>query len=299
MKIPENPNRLLSRQLKKTFPDGELTNEGMNKFIELVNEVYYSHDEDRLIYQRAEQISNRELEKTNEELQIKNDFLDTFNHGMAHDVKNHTSNIIGLVNMLKKYSEKQNIDMIKQINQQLEMSANQLTSIVQGFLYLSRSESKIDNQFTIIKKDELIEFINLEIQFLTKGKNVTINYNFNLNDLFFSRHILKIIFVNLISNSIKYSKPNKECIINVSLTHDFNNLELKVEDNGIGIDMKHAQKKLYNLFNQPESSENKGFGVGLFLIKKITDRNNGTINFNSELNVGTQVAIKFPLEINK
>lgn len=45
----------------------------------------------------AEKIANTELEKTNEELQSKNDFLDTFNHGMAHDIKNHTSNIIGLV----------------------------------------------------------------------------------------------------------------------------------------------------------------------------------------------------------
>jgi signal transduction histidine kinase len=296
IKTPANANRLLTRQLKKFFADGNCTIDTFNQFIESVSDAYHASEEERALYKRAEQISSAELEKTNVALQIKNDFLDTFNHGMAHDIKNHTSNIIGLINMLKKYTAKQNMEMVHEINDQLELSANQMTSIVQGFLYLSRSEVKVDNQYIVISKEALINVINLETKFLGLGKNVTINYEFNLNELFFSRHILKIIFVNLISNSIKYSKPDVDPIIKATLSHDQNNITLSVSDNGIGIDMEHAEKKLYNLFEQAENNSHKGFGVGLFLIKKIADRNKGQIKVESTLGIGTTVTVQFPTQ---
>lgn len=292
---PHNSNRLLSRQLKKAFPDKECTMDQFHYFIEMVNKTYQDYEAERMLYSRAEAIANNELEKINEELQQKNDFLDTFNHGMAHDIKNHTSNIIGLINMLKKYTDKKNLDMIQQISERLDTSANQLTSIVQGFLYLSRAESKIDNQYKIIEKQELIDLVTLETQFLTKGKSVSIKYDFNLHELYYSRHVLKIILVNLISNSIKYSQPNKPCVVNAVLNNDNEFVYISVTDNGIGMDLENSHKKLYNLFNQMHQSDSKGFGVGLFLIKKMLERNKGTINIQSQLNVGTSIEIKLPL----
>jgi signal transduction histidine kinase len=291
----DKPNRLLLRQVKKSFTDGSFDIERFNSFVALVNDAYNSFDEERLLYQRAEKISSKELEGVNNELQKKNDFLDTFNHGMAHDIKNHTANIIGLVAMLKKYTEKNNIEMIGQINDQLEVSAHQLTSIVQGFLYLSRGESNIDNNFTMIDSNELMELIKIETNYLMRGKKISINYKFNIKELFFSQHILKIIFVNLISNSIKYSKQNQDCVIDVELLNSNNYLELSVSDNGIGIDLKNSAKKLYNLFGQVDSTGEKGFGVGLYLIKKIVDRNNGKISLESDLGKGTTVKIEFNL----
>jgi signal transduction histidine kinase len=296
IKIPENSHRLLNRQLNKFFSDGNYTIESFNLFIESVNDAYYANEEERILSKRAEQISSAELEQTNAALQTKNDFLDTFNHGMAHDIKNHTSNIIGLINMHKKYFAKNDVAMIHEINEQLELSANQMTSIVEGFLYLSRSEVKEDNQFMIIEKNELINIINLETKFLGSGRNATINYQFELNELFFSRHILKIIFVNLISNSIKHSKPEVSPIVNVTLTHDQHQITLCVSDNGIGIDLKHAEKKLYNLFEQGENNSQKGFGVGLFLIKKIADKNNGEVKVESELGEGTTFTVIFQIK---
>lgn len=289
------PNRLLLEQIKKSFTSGSVNEDELNVFIKLVNDAYNSFDEERLLKQRAEKISSKELQQINIELQEKNDFLDTFNHGMAHDIKNHTANVIGLVAMLKKYTDKKNIEMIGQINTQLEGAANQLTSIVQGFLYLSRSEAKIDNNFLVIDEKELIDLVNRETQYLMRGKNVSINYKFNLNGLFFSQHILKIIFVNLISNSIKYSKPNQNCIIEAELFNDTNCIELSVSDNGIGVDLSNSANKLYNLFGQFDESKEKGFGVGLFLIKKIVDRNNGKISFDSKLGEGTTVKVIFNL----
>ncbi len=295
---PEDLNRLTARQLKKAFPDNQYSPEGMQKFIDLVNESYKSFDEERMLNQRAVQISQKELESVNRELQIKNDFLDSFNHGLAHDVKNHTSNIIGLISMLRKYTARQNTEMVKMIIEKLDLSTSQLTSIVQGFLYLSRSENKVDGEYKLIFPDQLKESILLETQSLLQGKNVDILFKFDTQDLFYSKHILKIIFVNLVSNAIKFSKSNETNKIIVCLSNNADFLELEVKDNGIGMELSNPENKIFKLFNQAGTVQAKGHGVGLFVIKKIVERNNGKIELDSTLGEGTTIRITLPLSNN-
>lgn len=296
IRLPDNSDRLLSRQINKSFPDGNYTEEGFQKFVSLVNDAYISNEENRKLFSSVERIANKELEEVNKELQLKNDFLDTFNHGMAHDIKNHTSNIIGLVSMLKKYHARKDEKMIDTIIEKMDTSANQLTAIVQGFLYLSRAEANIDNQFVVINEDEIKNSIKSETLFLTVNKHCIINYEFELNNLFFSFHVLKIIFVNLISNSLKFSKKNESIIINVSLKHCNEEVELKVEDNGIGMDLNDSNNKIFELFNRTGNTKLiKGTGVGLFMIKKIIERHRGKVDVKSQINKGTSFLISFPL----
>ena len=142
--LPDNAHRLTRRQLKKAFPDGICTKYQLNDFIELVNNSYHYFDEERHLNQRAESIISRELEDINSELFQKNEFLDSFNHGLAHDIKNHSSNLEGLVQMLKKYSDKSEDKKIKTIAHKLGISINQMNSILNGFIYLSKAEGRVD-----------------------------------------------------------------------------------------------------------------------------------------------------------
>ena len=99
----ENANRLTLRQLRK-FPDDTLyTKENIAAFVKLVNDSYNSFDEERRLNNHVVDLSSKELNTINEQLNEKNEFLDSFNHGMAHDIKNHMSNITGLVKKIKKY----------------------------------------------------------------------------------------------------------------------------------------------------------------------------------------------------
>ena len=132
----ENANRLTLRQLRK-FPDDTLyTKENIAAFVKLVNDSYNSFDEERRLNNHVVDLSSKELNTINEQLNEKNEFLDSFNHGMAHDIKNHMSNITGLVTMLKKYHTRNEKIVVNTIIEKLELSSNQLTVIVQGFLYL-------------------------------------------------------------------------------------------------------------------------------------------------------------------
>lgn len=293
---PDPLNRLAARQLRKAFPDDVFTEEGLELFIKLVNDSYNNVDDERILNQRAMQISQKELETINNELNQRNVFLDSFNHGLAHDVKNHTANILGLIQMLRKYLSRGNPEMVEKIVDRLDLSTHQLTSIVQGFLYLSKFENKTDDEFTEILPEVLQAAIQLEIQYLLLGKNITINYVFSDNSLYYSKHILKIIFVNLISNSIKFSRPDVPGIINARLERKGDELVVEVRDNGIGMDLNDPNNKVFRLFNRTEeAAREKGYGVGLYVVKKIIDRNQGQINLQSEPGEGTTITISLPL----
>ncbi|MDP4964395.1 MAG: HAMP domain-containing histidine kinase [Salibacteraceae bacterium] len=295
--LPENTHRLLKRQIKKSLENEAINeNERLSAFINLINDSYFFVDDERNLYRRSDEISSRELMEVNDQLQAKNDFLDSFNHGMAHDIKNHTSNLQGLITMLRKYATHDNSEMRDQIIERLDLSVNQMVSIVQGFLYLSRAEGKIDSQYKIVSSEEIKTAIHLETQYLFSGRDYELDYSFQLNDLFYSKHIIKIILVNLISNAIKFTPTTRKSIIKVSVTHDKNELKLTVEDNGMGMDLNDPKNKIFSLFNRSEEGEKtKGFGVGLFVIKKIIETNSGDIQILSTPDVGSTFTIKLPL----
>jgi signal transduction histidine kinase len=289
-------HRLLERQIKVCFPDKQITPENYDKFLSLIDEGYKSFDEQREVTERAITISQQELEDLNINLIKKNDFLDAFNHGMAHDIKNHSSNIIGLMHMLKKYNEFDDKDKINQIISFLDLSANQLTIIVQGFLFLSQSEKLSAKDFNKIDKNELQNSIISEIRYLTIRKKTNLNFKLNFNELFYSKHILNIILVNLISNSIKYSKTQVNSIIDVSISNDNSNVYLEIIDNGIGMNLDDKNSRIFKLFNRESKHQNiKGYGIGLYLVKKVIELNEGKIEFKSEVNVGTAIYITLPI----
>ncbi len=284
--------RLLKRQIKKSFGESMITDARIIHFINLVNDAYLFHDDEKELYRHAEKIANRDYVRINNQLNEKNDFLDTFNNGMAHDVKNHTSNIIGLITMLKKYTQKKDWDMIQEITERLNLSSHQLTSIVKGFLYLSKAESNEGDELMHIQVNDIIQAVEEEIGYLKEVKETCINYN--LDKVVYNQYVIKIILVNLISNSIKYSQKDKPAIIDVSLSCDPTHVYVEVNDNGMGMDLK-KNKKLFNLFNT--TSHSNGYGVGLFLVKKIIDKNKGEITVNSQVNRGTNIKIKLPKNI--
>jgi signal transduction histidine kinase len=108
---------------------------------------------------------------------------------------------------------------------------------------------------------------------------------------------LRIILVNLISNSIKFKKADEKAIVKVNLKTKADLLTISVKDNGQGMDLNDPNNLVFSLFNR--SSENraiKGYGIGLYMIKKVIERNQGQIKLESQLGVGTDIQITFPLK---
>ena len=105
--------------------------------------------------------------------------------------------------------------------------------------------------------------------------------------------VIKEILMNLISNALKYSHKDSEVNINVSDSEG--RAEIRISDNGLGIKEEEKQKvfqKFAKISNKPTAGENST-GLGLSIVKKLTELCGGKIGFESEFGKGTTFILNF------
>ncbi len=138
------------------------------------------------------------------------------------------------------------------------------------------------------------EAIN-DLQPLIEQKNATIRTNFSIPEIMVKadKSYLRLCFINLIENAIKYATTP---VIEIDTAISGTDLMVSVKDNGIGIAPEH-QKKIFDRFyriTQGELHTSKGFGLGLNFVKKVIDTHNGKIDLESEPGKGSTFRIIIP-----
>ncbi|RLD59113.1 MAG: hypothetical protein DRJ01_11740, partial [Bacteroidetes bacterium] len=211
----------------------------------------------------------------------------------SHEIRTPLNAIIGFTNLLAntELSESQ-ADFV----QNIKTSGENLKFILNDFLDFSKIEA---NKLSISKKEFNLKknIDNLVNTFLitTSEKNISLAYKidkkipeFLIGDSFRLNQIL----INLISNSVKFTKNNGKIDVNISIKNEnTDNIDLNfaVKDTGIGIP-KAQQKNIFNSFTQVEewtTREYGGTGLGLYIVKKLIDLQNGEISIESEIGKGT------------
>ncbi|GAA0181962.1 sensor histidine kinase [Clostridium sediminicola] len=171
-----------------------------------------------------------------------------------------------------------------------------IEGFVEQALYYSRS-SDVSKDY-LIKKFNLKTAINNTIRRNTKdfiNKKVSLQLD-NIEAVVYSDiKWVQFILNQIISNSIKYVKPD-EGKITIDSTTNKNNIILSIVDNGVGI----SQKDITRVFEKGFTGEhgrkyNRSTGMGLYICKKLCDKLGLEINIASELGKGTKVNIIFPL----
>ncbi|MFL0245389.1 sensor histidine kinase [Candidatus Clostridium stratigraminis] len=156
------------------------------------------------------------------------------------------------------------------------------------------SES-IKLNFEVIPLDELIQAIYLDFNMAAKNKNIILNYNVQPKKDYLitgDKDKLKQVFINLISNAIKFTKSNGEVCIN--LYGDDEEAIVEVKDNGIGIkkeDLAFIFERLYR--GDKSRHEIEGSGIGLTIVKNILQLHSAKIDVESEEGKGTTFKIYF------
>jgi signal transduction histidine kinase len=104
---------------------------------------------------------------------------------------------------------------------------------------------------------------------------------------------MKIIVKNMMSNAVKFSTPIKpEQWIRISVLRVDGNFQLIIEDNGEGI-RKDLANKIFDMFYRA-SEKSKGSGLGLYIVKEMVDKLEGTIKVNSTYGEGSQFIVELP-----
>ena len=177
----------------------------------------------------------------------------------------------------------------------INRQAKKMTSLINQIMELS----KLERQNEIEK--ERINFSNIILQLLEDYRTLLENSNIELitnieKDLriYGNKLMIERLFVNLFTNAMKFTKT----AISVSLNRINKEIILQIKDDGVGI-AKEEQKYIWDRFFQINNSRNKdknrGSGLGLSMVNKITQLHSATIEVESEIGKGACFIVRFPI----
>ena len=234
--------------------------------------------------------SKESLEAIAIKLQEKNRQLDEFAHIISHNLRSPVGNIKALIGLLDANSTlldyQQIFDKIKTVSSNLGETMNELmeTLKVKTDTDIPRVEIRFKEIF-----DKVIQ--SLEGELIQSSASVTFDFN-DAPKIYYSKAYLESIFQNLLSNALKYSSPKRKPEIRVITSKVETGIELRVHDNGLGIDMARHGNKLFGL-HKTFHTHKDAKGVGLFLVKTQVEALGGSIKAESEIDRGTTFIVHF------
>ena len=176
----------------------------------------------------------------------------------------------------------------------LEADLNEMEAMVAGLLEAEQLNDRhqILNLVKLQPNDLIIDVINNHFSHQPIQKTLSQQ----VGKIMVDGPRLQFIIKNLLDNALKYRKQDTDSVSIISEVSDGNWL-LIVKDTGIGIATEHLQRLTEPFYRVDPSRDRKtgGYGLGLYIIKMITEAHQGTLKIESELGIGTQVSIYFPL----
>jgi signal transduction histidine kinase len=234
--------------------------------------------------------SKKNIEAIAVKLQEQNRQLDEFAHFISHNLRSPVGNIQALINLLDSESS---IQDYKSIFEKLKNVAKNLGDTMNGLMDTLKAKTRTDMERVEIRFKEILDKVvqSLEGELIIAEASVTFDFNKG-PAVHYSRPYLESIFQNLLSNAIKYRSPERKAYIHFETNIKKEFIELRVADNGQGIDLERFGDKLFGL-HRTFHTHNEARGVGLFLIKTQIESMGGSITVESEVGKGTTFIIYF------
>jgi signal transduction histidine kinase len=239
--------------------------------------------------------ANQELLDKNIQLEkyiTSNSELEKFAYIASHDLKEPIRSMIGFAQLLEKKNKETLSEESKEYIHSIIDGAQRMNVLIGGLLDYSRISSA-GKAFSNINIHEVIRKMFSDLKVSLDENNVELLY-FDLPEIYGDELQIRQLFQNLISNSIKFRKDEINPIIKVSACKEGAFWKFKVEDNGIGMEMKYKDQ-IFQIFARLNSYDKyQGSGIGLSLCKKIIERHGGAIWVESSLGIGTAVYFTIP-----
>lgn len=234
---------------------------------------------------------NDELsDKNNELLRINND-LDNFVYTASHDLKSPIANIEGIVILLRDILQGKLPEEDEQILDMAWEAINKLKETIADLAEITKVQKELQSKVEPLQFNSILEDVKKDIQTQIDEADAVIDADFKVKDILYARKNLRSIMYNLVSNAIKYKSPDRPAEVKIRTYMENEFVVLEVRDNGLGI-KKEQQHKLFSMFKRLHSHV-EGSGIGLYIVKRIIENNNGMITVDSELNKGTTFKVFF------
>lgn len=266
----------------------------INKLLNTNNQLEFEIQE-RKVAEATLRKNEQELRKAIEKERELNTLKSRFVSMASHEFRTPLSTILSSADLLEMYSSEEQQEKRLRHTTRIKSAVNNLISILNDFLSLSKlEEGKIEVTPVEFNLEEFCEEVMDDVQALLKPGQILQHHGLSPNTLItLDKKMLKNVFINLFSNAIKYSEPGKPIDCYVSM--DNNELNVSIQDHGIGIP-EEEQQHLFTRFFRAHNAENiPGTGLGLNIVKRYVELMNGRIHFESTMGEGTTFHVHIPL----
>ncbi len=274
-----------------TDKDGILTN-----FVAIQRDVTARRRQEEMAREKLEgQVKertrelNEALRKEKELVELKSKFV-----AMAsHEFRTPLATINFATNYLKDYSERLQPSDLKRKLESIEKQVKHMTFLLDDLLTLGKSES--GRTTAVAKRIDIHDFFTKiveEVVYSAKsGHNVMYTFDSPIREVEIDEKLLRNVFINLLTNAIKFSPDSSEVWLSVRTLGD--RLHITVKDQGLGIP-SHEFDKIFDPFHRGSNAGSiQGTGLGLSIVKKAVELLEGELAFKSEVGKGSEFTVGF------
>src|SRR6516162_797657 len=236
---------------------------------------------------------NDELTTRAAELVAANQELESFAYSVSHDLRAPLRHLVGYSEMLQKHASNLLDEKSQGYVQTILESAKRMGNLIDDLLAFSRI-GRAETRTTAVDLQQLVADVASEIGAQAKGQDIAWNVG-ALPVCYGDRALLRVVLVNLLSNAVKFSGTRSPARVEIgSADGHGDKSEVFVRDNGVGFDMRYADK-LFGVFQRlHRADEFEGTGIALATVQRIVHRHGGTVRAEGTLDQGATFYFSLP-----
>ncbi|HPN38143.1 MAG TPA: PAS domain S-box protein [Melioribacteraceae bacterium] len=266
-------------------------NDKLVNIIAVARDITNSKNFENKILKLNAELDLRVKERT-AELETANKELEAFTYSVSHDLRSPLRAIDGFSRIiLEDYSQVLDEEGVRLFNV-IRHNTKKMDQLITDLLQLSRVTKQQINKEEI----DMTEFIN-ELYDEIANEDTKSKFQFICKDLINTnadKTLMRQVWINLISNAIKYTLPKGNRVIEVSSYEDENYIITKIKDTGVGFNPEYSAK-LFGVFQRLHRVEEfEGTGVGLAVVKRIVDKHGGKVWGEGRINDGATFYVAIP-----
>jgi signal transduction histidine kinase/tetratricopeptide (TPR) repeat protein len=248
-------------------------------------------------YQAQLLSQSNQIAKQNTQLSRANEELQQFAYVVSHDLKEPLRMIASYIQLIMRRLVIEDSEEIATYSGFINEGVSRMNNLLDGLLqYATIGEEKEEPDAVAL--EEVIEYAIFNLKLLIRETDTKVNIGEMPTLNIISTRLVQV-FQNLISNAIKFRKPDSTPIINISCERQKKDFLFKVSDNGIGIDKEHRDR-IFVIFQRLHTRKQyEGTGIGLSICQKIIIRSGGKIWVEGEVGVGTTFCFTLPLSLEE